>query len=125
VTRLADRQNLKGQPRITQAALFGLCPRCSARSLWETPAGFAPQCTACALDFAAHEPRGRLQFLIVLPVTVALIAFALWLDEALRPPLLALFALMVLLVPLTMVAALRLVKAAFLVARYRADRAAQ
>jgi uncharacterized protein (DUF983 family) len=123
VTRLADRQNSKGQPGITQAALFGLCPRCGARSLWETPAGFAPECASCGLDFAAHEPRGRLQFLIVLPVTAGLIAFALWLDEALRPPLLMLFALLVILVPLTMVAALRLVKSAVLVMRFRAGEA--
>ncbi len=123
MTRLADRQNLKGQPGIIQAALFGLCPRCGARSLWETPAGFAAECAACGLDFAAHEPRGRLQFLIVLPVTVALIALALWLDEALRPPLVALFAFLVILVPLTMVLALRLAKAALLVMRFRAGEA--
>ncbi len=119
----SDRQKLEGQPGITQAALFGLCPGCGTRSLWDTLAGLAPECRACGLEFAAHEPRGRLQFLIVLPVTVALIAFALWLDEVLRPPLLALFALMVILVPLTMVAALRLVKAAVLVMRFRAGKA--
>ena len=123
MTELADRQKLKGQPGITQAALFGSCPRCGARGLWETPAGFAPACRACGLDFAAHELRGRRQFLIVLPVTVALIAAALWLDEALRPPLWALFTVLTLVVPMSMVMALRFAKAAALMVRFRAGAA--
>ncbi|BEV01575.1 DUF983 domain-containing protein [Novosphingobium olei] len=104
----------KGQPGVTQAALFGLCPACSARTLWQAPAAFAPRCRACGTDFAAHEPHGRTLFLVVLPVTVILVAAALKLDDALRPALWVQAALWGTLVPLAMIGALRLAKTAAL-----------
>ena len=61
-----------------------------------------------------------MQFLIVLPLTIALIGAALWLDETFRPPLLVQAMIWVPLVPVTMVIALRLVKAAMLLVYLRA-----
>jgi uncharacterized protein (DUF983 family) len=60
-----------------------------------------------------------MQFLIVLPLTIALIAAALWLDETFRPPLWAQALIWVPLVPLTMTAALRLVKTTLLMVMLR------
>ena len=100
----------KGQPGVTRAALFGLCPACGARTLWEAPAAFAPACRACGADFAAHEPRGRALFLVVLPLTVLLVLAALKLDDALRPPLWLQALVWIALVPVAMTAALRLAK---------------
>lgn len=113
-------QDTKGQGGIIRAALFGLCPRCTARTLWDAPAAFAPACRACGLAFEDYEPKGRGLYLVLFPVTLLLMAGALRLDDALRPPLGLLLAALVVLVPLTMIMALRLSKAAVLIARLRA-----
>lgn len=57
---------------------------------------------------------------MLLPVTALLMAGVLALDEALRPPLWLLFLALVVLVPLTVIAALRFAKAAELITRLRA-----
>lgn len=113
-------QNAKGQGGIIRAALFACCPRCAARTLWDEPAAFASACCACGLVFADYEPKGRALYLVLFPVTLALMAGALALDEALRPPLWLLLAALVVLVPLAMIAALRFAKAAVLIMRLRA-----
>lgn len=109
----------KGQPGVTQAALFGLCPTCGARSLWVAPAMFAPSCRACGQDFAGAEPKGRAQFLVVLPVTILLVLAALKLDEAFRPPLWTQALGWGAVVPLVMIGALRLAKTAALMRALR------
>lgn len=116
----ASDEASKGQRGLLRAALFGLCPRCGARSLWEAPAAFAPACRGCGLAFAEFETRGRGLYLLVLPLTVLLIAGALKLDEALHPPLWLVMCLIVVLVPGLIMGALRLAKAALLIARLRA-----
>jgi uncharacterized protein (DUF983 family) len=113
-------QDTKGQGGITRAALFACCPRCTARTLWEAPAAFAPACRSCGLAFADFEPKGRALYLVLFPVTLLLMAGALALDEALKPPLWLLFPALVVLVPLAIIAALRFAKAAVLIMRLRA-----
>jgi len=113
-------QDTKGQGGITRAALFAWCPRCTARTLWDAPAAFAPSCRACGLAFADYETKGRVLYLVLLPVTALLMAGVLALDDALRPPLWLLFPTLVVLVPLTVIAALRFAKAAVLIMRLRA-----
>lgn len=115
-----ESQNTKGQGGLIRAALFGLCPRCDARTLWDAPAAFAPVCRSCELAFAAFEPRGRGLYFVLLPLTFVLIGGSLKLDEALRPPLWLLMGLIVVVVPGAIVGTLRLLKAALLLARLRA-----
>ena len=110
----------KGQGGLTRAALFGLCPRCRARSLWDAPAGFAPACRGCGLAFADYEPRGRGLYFVLIPLTFLLIAGASKLDDLVRPPLWLLLGGIVLVVPAVIMGALRLVKAWLLIARLRA-----
>ena len=112
--------NQKGQGGLTRAALFGLCPRCAARTLWDAPAGFAPVCRGCGLVFADYEPRGRGLYFVLLPLTALLIAGALKLDDWVRPPLWLMLGLIVVLVPGVIMGVLRLTKAALLIARLRA-----
>ena len=116
----SNNQDTKGQGGITRAALSAWCPRCAARTLWAEPAAFAPTCRACGLKFADHEPQGRALYLVLFPVTLLLMAGALALDDALHPPLWLLFPALVVVVPLTMIVALRFAKAAVLVMRLRA-----
>jgi hypothetical protein len=113
-------QNAKGQGGVTRAALFACCPRCAARTLWDAPAAFAPACRGCRLCFADYEPKGRGLYIVLFPLTVALMAGALALDDALHPPLWLLFPALAVIVPLAMIAALRFAKVAVLVMRLRA-----
>lgn len=112
-----ESQNTKGQPGITQAALFGLCPRCGSKGLWAGPAALAERCPACGLEFERHEPRGRGMYLVVLPVTILLVLAALKLDDLVRLPTWALIALWGVVVPAVVIAALRYAKAVALMAR--------
>lgn len=114
-------RNTKGQPGITQAALFGLCPCCGHRGLWDGAANLADRCTACGQEFAEFEPKGRGLYLVVLPVTVLLILAALKLDEAVQLPVWVLVPLWGVVVPLTVIAALRFAKTVLLMARLQKE----
>lgn len=116
----ASDEASKGQPGSVRAALFGLCPRCGTRNLWEAPAAFAPTCRNCGLAFEDHEPKGRALYFVLLPLTFLLIAGALKLDEALQPPLWLVLGLIAVVVPAVIIGALRLMKSALLLARLRA-----
>lgn len=110
-------RDTKGQPGITQAALFGSCPCCGARGLWAGPATLTRNCRACGQDFARFEPKGRGLYLAVLPVTILLVLAALKLDEAVQLPVGVLVPLWGVVVPIAVIGALRFAKAVVLVAR--------
>lgn len=112
----------KGQPGIMRAALFGLCPRCGAKTLWAAPSMFADSCRACGQDFVGHELAGRGAYLVITPVTVLLIFAALTLDETVRLPTWGLLLIWPPLVALAVVLSLRLAKSAVLVARLHEDK---
>ena len=117
MTGPANRRNEKGQPGITRAALFASCPRCGEATLWATTARFAERCRACGEAFAPYELSGRWLFVPVLLVAGIAGTVALVVDSLLRPPL---WLTMGLAMPLTVVAvlaAMRLAKAAVLIAR--------
>ena len=112
-------KHTEGQPGIASAALFGLCPRCSAPGLFEGPASIAPHCRACGLDFAALGSGGRIGMLLTLVIAVAIGAAAMALQDAFHPPL---WLQAVFLVPITaaaVIAGLRMGKGMLLAARYR------
>jgi len=112
-----ESQTTKGQPGITRAALFGLCPRCGAKGLWAAPAQFADACAACGQVFAVHEATGRSLYPALLPVIVVLIGAALWLDDHVALPVWALVGLWGTVVPAVVIGVLRLVKVVVLAAR--------
>lgn len=116
-----ESQKTKGQPGITQAALFGLCPRCGAKGLWDGPANLAGQCNTCDQDFARHGPKGRGLYLVVLPVTILLVLAALKLDEAVELPVWVLVPLWGFVVPLAVIGALRFAKTVVLMARLQKE----
>ncbi|MEM7690741.1 MAG: DUF983 domain-containing protein [Pseudomonadota bacterium] len=72
---------------MVQAALFGLCPRCGARSLFEAPAMVAGRCTACEQPLAELERGGRIAGLLTIAVAAIVMTAAFALDEWVRPPL--------------------------------------
>jgi uncharacterized protein (DUF983 family) len=78
--------NPEGQPGLGQAALFGLCPRCGARTLFDGWTAFAPRCRACGLDLAKFNVGdGPAAFLIFIVGGLA-VGLAMWLELAASPP---------------------------------------
>ena len=112
-------QESKGQPGIGRAALFGLCPRCGARTLFAGVAQFAPRCRACGLDFSQFNVGDGPAAFLTLIIGALITGLALWLELSWHPP----FWLHVILwVPLTGAAViwgLRAGKAALLAAEYQ------
>ncbi|MGX7894721.1 DUF983 domain-containing protein [Tsuneonella sp. HG222] len=109
----------KGQPGLGQAALFGLCPRCGAATLFAGWVRFAPRCGACGLDFARFNVGdGPAAFLIMI-VGALVTGLAIWLELALGPPWWVHLLLWVPLVIGGTVWGLRMAKAALLHSEYR------
>jgi len=109
----------KGQPAIGEAALFGMCPRCGARSLFAGLIAFAGRCRDCGLDYGKFNvgdgPAAFLTFL----VGGLVVGLAMWLQLAVEP---AWWVHVILWLPLTLggvIGGLRLTKAWLLITEYR------
>ncbi len=109
----------KGQPRLAEAALFGLCPRCGARTLFAGWTRFAERCRACGLDFAGFNVGdGPAAFLtLIIGALVMLLAVSLQLTAA--PPWWVHALLWIPLVIGSVIAGLRIAKGALLQSEYR------
>ena len=114
----ASSEQTKGLPGVTQAALFGLCPRCHARTLFDALASVAHRCGQCGLAFSELERGSRASTLVTFAVAAILITVVLLVDEWLRLPI---WLMGLIFVPLTIAAtlgALRFFKTLLLMARY-------
>lgn len=112
-------QPTKGQPGIPAAALFGLCPECGARTLFDGPARFAPRCTSCGLDYAQFNVGDGPAAFLTMIVGALIVGLAVWLEFAVHPPFWVHIVLWVPLVAGLTLLGLRVSKAALLVAEYR------
>lgn len=109
----------EGQPGIARAALFGLCPRCSARTLFDGVARFAPRCRACGLDYSQFNVGDGPAAFLTLIIGTLIAVLAIWLQLAFEPPF---WLHAVLWIPLTtalVIAGLRVAKAALVAAEYQ------
>jgi len=109
----------KGQPRLFEAALFGLCPRCGGRTLFAGWTRFADRCRVCGLDLAAFNVGDGPAAFLTMIVGAFVVILAVWLQLAVGPPW---WVHVLLWVPLTtgaVVVGLRLAKAALLQAEFR------
>lgn len=115
----SHNSNTGGQPETVSAALFGLCPSCGARTLFDGLVGFAPRCRACGLDFSQFNVGDGPAAFLTLIVGAVIAGLAIWVQLAFEPP----FWVHVLLwVPLTsalVIAGLRIAKAWLLGAEFR------
>lgn len=112
-------QDTEGQPGIVQAALFGLCPRCGARTLFDGLAKFAPRCRACGLDYSTFNVGDGPAAFLTLIIGAVVTGLALWLELGVHPPF---WVHVVLWVPVTaalVVWGLRAGKGALLAAEYQ------
>ncbi len=81
-----DPARKKGQPGIAQAALFGLCPQCGDRTLFDGIVQFAPRCRACGLDLTRFNVGDGPAGFLTLIIGALIVGLALWLDSTIRPP---------------------------------------
>lgn len=108
----------KGQPGIAAAALFGLCPRCGARSLFDGPARFAPRCRSCGLDFGTFNVGDGPAAFLIMVIGAIMVALALWVEFTFNPPIWVHVALWTPVIAAATLGGLRITKAALLVTEY-------
>lgn len=109
----------KGQPGITQAALFALCPRCGAKGLFAGLTGFAPKCQSCDLDYQSFNVGDGPAAFLTMVIGGLVLGLGLWIQFTFEPPL---WLLLILLAPLIVAATiwgLRVTKAALLAAEFQ------
>lgn len=76
----------KGQPAFGEAALFGLCPRCGARTLFGGLIAFADRCRGCGLEFSRFNVGDGPAAFLTLIIGAVLVGLAAWLAVAVSPP---------------------------------------
>jgi len=109
----------KGRPAVREAALFGSCPRCGARTLFDGWVKFADKCGQCGLDYSKFNVGDGPAAFLTLGVGTIVVALALWLQLKFEPPW---WVHVILWVPLTIagvIAGLRAAKAWLLVVEYQ------
>jgi uncharacterized protein (DUF983 family) len=109
----------KGRPALSEAALFGLCPQCGARTLFAGWIKLASRCRACGLDYDQFNVGdGPAAFLILL-IGALVTGLAVWFEVSADPPW---WLHVILWLPLTVgltLGGLRLAKAALLASEYQ------
>src|SRR6187401_3109569 len=113
----------KGQPgpgkTWAEAALFGLCPRCGAKTLFAGWVRFADHCRICGLNLAAFNVGDGPAAFLTMIVGGVVVILAVSLQLAVGPPW---WVHVLLWVPLTIasvVLGLRVAKAALLQSEFR------
>ena len=116
---MTDTQTSKGQPGLVQAALFGLCPNCGAKTLFAGPARFADRCGNCGLDYSTFNVGDGPAALLTMAIGALIIVLAIILELGAHPPFWVHALIWVPLTALLVVASLRFAKGALLVAEHR------
>lgn len=113
----------KGQPGqpggIGQAALFGCCPRCGARTLFVGPVKFAERCSACGLDYSRFNVGDGPAAFLTLIIGAVITGLAIWLDVAARPPFWVHALIWIPVTTIAVLGGLRVSKALLLISEYR------
>lgn len=107
--------NAEGQPPLARAALHGLCPACSAPTLFAGPTRFAHQCSACGHDFTRYNVGDGPAAFLTLIVGGLVTALAMALEIAVTPPFWVHILLWVPLTAALVIGTLRFAKGALLI----------
>lgn len=111
----------KGQPGIGQAALFGLCPRCGEKTMFDGVLAFSGKCSSCGLDYSRFNVGDGPAALVTLVVGTITVGLAIWFQLSVEPPW---WVHALLWIPLTLVLViglLRVTKAGLLASEYSND----
>jgi len=106
-------------PSLREAALFGLCPRCGARTLFAGPIKFAETCSGCELDFGKFNVGDGPAAFLTMIVGAVIVILALTLQLAVEPPWWVHVLLWVPLTTLGVIGGLRLAKGALMWSEYK------
>ena len=106
-------------PKPAEAALWGLCPRCGARTLFAGWTSFAPRCRACGLDFAAFNVGDGPAAFLTMIIGALVVAMMVWVQLTAAPPWWVHVLLWVPLATAGVIFGLRLAKAALLQSEFR------
>ncbi len=110
-----------GQPGIVQAALFGLCPRCGTRGLFDGLTKFAPKCRVCGLDFTSFNVGDGPAAFLTLIIGALVVMLAITLELTLHPPFWVHVVLWVPFTAATVIWGLRAGKGALLASEFQRD----
>lgn len=80
-------EKTEGRPFVGKAALLGMCPRCSGRTLFDGTVQFSDKCAACGLDYRGFNVGDGPAGFLTLIIGALIVGLAIWLDVAVRPPL--------------------------------------
>jgi uncharacterized protein (DUF983 family) len=75
-----------GQPGIVSAALFGLCPKCGARCLFDGLVQFAAKCRACGLDYSTFNVGDGPAAFLTLIIGALVVVLAITVELVWHPP---------------------------------------
>ncbi|MFC0590502.1 DUF983 domain-containing protein [Novosphingobium aquiterrae] len=114
-----DSVTSKGQPGLGQAALFGLCPQCGGKTLFDGVARFAPRCRACGLDFAAFNVGDGPAAFLTMVIGAIVVVLAVVVEFTFDPPWWVHVVLWAPLITGATLWGLRVTKAALLVTEYQ------
>ncbi|NQV94035.1 MAG: DUF983 domain-containing protein [Sphingomonadales bacterium] len=116
---MTETKNIKGQPDVLPAALFGLCPHCGQKTLFANLTKFSNTCRACGLDFGCYNVGDGPAAFLTMVVGAIILGLALALEANFHPPI---WVHIMLWVPLTVAAVvglLRVTKAILLILEHR------
>ena len=82
---MPDIKNQRGRPGIAKAALFGLCPKCGAKTMFAGTARFADRCGKCGLDYSSFNVGDGPAALLTMVIGAFVIFLAIMVDAAFRP----------------------------------------
>ena len=112
----------KGQPgpglSRAEAALFGLCPRCGARTLFAGWTTFASRCRSCGLDFSSFNVGDGPAAFLTMIIGALVMILMIWVQLTADPPWWVHALLWIPLAAVGVVGGLRVAKAALLQSEY-------
>jgi uncharacterized protein (DUF983 family) len=114
-----EPESTKGQPGKTEAALFGLCPRCGARTLFAGWVRFAARCRACGLDFSTFNVGDGPAAFLTMGIGALVMVMMIWVQLTAAPPWWVHALLWIPLATGGVILGLRVAKAALLQSEYR------
>lgn len=71
---------------LVGAGARGLCPECSAPTLFDGPVRFAERCKACGADFAKYNVGDGPAAFLTMIVGALVLGLALWVEFTFHPP---------------------------------------
>ena len=76
----------KGQPSITRAALFALCPRCASKGLFSGMTQFAEKCSSCGLNYTKFNVGDGPAAFLTLIIGALVATLAILVELKFEPP---------------------------------------